>query len=169
LSLLNGDFEAGASGWSEYSTHGWALIMSSADLPVAPHSGDWAAWLGGGVSETSYIQQQVTIPVDRPYLVYWHWVGSEETECTWDFGSVVVNGTVKESYGLCTATNTGGWAARSVNLSAYAGQAVWLQIRAQTDAYLNSNLFVDDVSFQPNPVFSQAQPEKHENVIIEKR
>ena len=35
----------------------------------------------------------------------------------------------------------------NVNLSAYAGQSVALQIRVVTDGSLNSNLFVDDASF----------------------
>jgi predicted carbohydrate-binding protein with CBM5 and CBM33 domain len=36
----------------------------------------------------------------------------------------------------------------SVNLSAYAGQSVLLQIVVVTDGTFNSNYFVDDVSFQ---------------------
>lgn len=51
-------------------------------------------------------------------------------------------------YDLCESTHTGGWAKHVINLSAYAGQSVSLQIRAETDSSLNSNLFIDDVSFQ---------------------
>jgi hypothetical protein len=36
----------------------------------------------------------------------------------------------------------------SINLSAYAGQLVTLQIRVETDSSINSNLFIDDVSLQ---------------------
>ena len=49
---------------------------------------------------------------------------------------------------LCSSNNTGGWVQKSINLSAYAGQTVTLQIRAATDGSLNSNWFIDDVSFQ---------------------
>jgi M6 family metalloprotease-like protein len=169
LPLVNGNFEAGTAGWGEYSTHGWALILQEAQLPVTPHSGNWAVWLGGSYNETAYIQQQVTVLASQPYLAYWHWASSEETECIWDFGMVMVDGKVEESYGLCAANNTGGWAAHSVNLSAYAGRTVWVQIRAETDSYLNSNLFVDDVSFQTSPVFSQTQAEDNGNITIEKK
>ena len=34
-----------------------------------------------------------------------------------------------------------------VNLGAYVGQAVTLQFRVETNGSLNSNLFIDDVSF----------------------
>ncbi|MEE8392258.1 MAG: M12 family metallo-peptidase, partial [Anaerolineae bacterium] len=37
--LTNGDFESGQTDWTEYSTHGWNLIMQTADLPRTPHSG----------------------------------------------------------------------------------------------------------------------------------
>ena len=49
-------------------------------------------------------------------------------------------------------TNTGGWVTHSVNLSAYAGQTVALQIRVETDSSLNSNLFVDDVAMMASPL-----------------
>lgn len=60
-----------------------------------------------------------------------------------------INGGVVNSYNLCTATNTSGWVKHVVNLSAYVGQSVALQIRATTNGALNSNLFIDDVVFQP--------------------
>lgn len=145
--VVNGDFESGRTGWDEYSTHGWNLILSTTDyLPISPHSGSWAVWLGGGTEETSYIQQQVAIPSDSPSLVYWHWIGSVD-DCGYDFGSVRVDGDEVDKYPLCQDTNTGGWTEHVVDLGAYGGRSVALQIRAETNAELNSNLFVDDVSF----------------------
>jgi len=41
-----------------------------------------------------------------------------------------------------------------VDISAYAGQTVTLRIQVDTDADLNSNLFVDDVSFDILPIFA---------------
>jgi hypothetical protein len=145
--LVNGDFESGPTGWAEYSLNGWDLILPASDLPVTPHGGNWAVWLGGDFDETAYIEQQVTVPSGSPYLVYWHWIASEDW-CGHDFGGVRVNSVVVDGYDLCTSTNTGGWVKHVVNLSAYAGQSVWLQIRAETDSSYNSNLFIDDVSFQ---------------------
>jgi len=97
--------------------------------------------------DISYIQQQVTVLSSRPYLTYWHWIASADY-CGYDFGGVLINGSVVDVYDLCATENTGGWVKHIVDLSSYAGQLVTLQIRVETDSSDNSNLFVDDVSFQ---------------------
>jgi serine protease len=148
--FVNPTFELGPVGWTQYSTHGWQLITTSFPSGLVPHSGVWAVWLGGDYNETSYIQQTVTIPAAAPYLAYWHWIASQDV-CGYDFGGVLVNGAVVHVYNLCTSTNTNGWVKKVVNLGAYAGQTVAVQIRAETDGSLNSNLFVDDVSVQATP------------------
>jgi bacillopeptidase F (M6 metalloprotease family) len=66
--------------------------------------------------------------------------------CGFDFGGVLVNNTTVDQFDLCGAADTNGWVQRSVDLSAYAGQNVALQIRVETDSSLNSNLFIDDVA-----------------------
>jgi uncharacterized repeat protein (TIGR01451 family) len=146
--LVNGSFEQGTTGWDEYSTHGWQLIINSG-FPgsVTPHGGSWAVWLGGDVDDLSYISQQVTVPSSQPYLAYYHWIASEDF-CGYDYGGVVVNSANVDVYDLCEDNNTGGWVKHVVNLSTYAGQSVQLRIMATTDGLLNSNLFIDDVSFQ---------------------
>jgi len=121
-------------------------------LPVSPNSGNWAAWLGGEFDETAFIQQSVTVPGTSPILRFAYWIGSED-ECGFDFGGVVLNDTnVVDNFDLCNAQAMSGWAWRSVNLSAYSGQQVSLQIRAETDSTLNSNLFVDDIYWSSDVV-----------------
>jgi hypothetical protein len=160
--ILNGDFEQGPVSWVEYSSGGWDLIVQDFPTGVTPHNGTWAVWLGGAYDETSYIQQQVTIPTNLPYLSYWHWIGSQDT-CGYDFGKVLINGTVVETYDLCTQNNTNGWVQKVVNLSSYAGSNVTIEIRAETDSALNSNLFVDQVALQASaeylPPSSPASPD----------
>jgi hypothetical protein len=151
----NGDFESGRDGtWAEYSALGWPLIVPAAVLPatVPPHSGDWAVWLGGDYGETAYISQTVTVPTGNPFLKFWEWIGSQETDCTHDFGSVRINEDEVNSFPLCDSTETGGWVEHSVGLSAYAGQSVQLQIHVTTNGDLNSNLFIDDVTFVDQPL-----------------
>lgn len=146
--LVNPGFESGPTGWTEYSGHGWDIVTNSFPVGVTPHAGSWAAWLGGDLDDISYVQQTVTVPTATPYLAYWHWIASADS-CGFDYGLVVINGNqVVDQYNLCTSTSTGGWAKHVVNLNAYKGQTVTLQIRAETDGSLNSNLFIDDVSFQ---------------------
>jgi hypothetical protein len=148
VDFVNGDFEAGSTGWTQYSTHGWGLITTSFPGTVYARSGSWAAWLGGDYEDISYVRQQVTVPPSRPYLAYWHWIASEDS-CGHDLGGVIVNDSdVVDVYTLCSNSNTGGWVKHTVNLGAHAGQSISIQIRAETNSSLNSNLFVDDVAFQ---------------------
>jgi hypothetical protein len=146
--IPNGDFEAGDNGdWTTFSSNGWDVILDSNQLLVAPLSGNWSAWLGGDYDETSYVEQSVAVSVTCPYLNYWIWIDSEETSCGQDYGRVKVNGTMVDSFDLCTGTTTSDWVKRSVNLSAYSGSTVTLQFYAYCNSALNSNLFLDDVSF----------------------
>jgi len=148
-SVGNDDFENGPDGtWTEYSAQGWPLIVSATTLmPVGatPHSGVWAAWLGGDDDEISIISQTVAITAGESTLSYWLWIDSEDF-CGYDFGQVLINNTEVYSISLCTDTNTNGWINRTLDLSGYIGLDVDLQFRAETDDSLNSNLFIDDVT-----------------------
>ena len=113
---------------------------------------------GPGWGENGYMRIGYGISnVGYSALAYWHWIASEDL-CGYDFGGVLINSTVVDVYDLCSSTNTGGWVKHVVNLSAYAGQSVSLQIRAETDDSLNSNLFVDDVSFQASASSAKNSP-----------
>jgi hypothetical protein len=144
----NGDFETGPDGaWTEYSVQGWPIIVNATQLAagVSPHSGSWAAWLGGDYNELASITQTLTIPANETTLSFWHWIGSEDA-CNYDFGRVLVNNAQVVTISLCVDTSTGGWVNRTADISAYAGQNVELQFRVETDSSLNSNWFIDDVS-----------------------
>ncbi len=147
--IPNGNFESGPNGdWDEGSAFGYAIILQENAFPgsVQAHGGEWAAWLGGENNEISYVAQTLKVPAGASYLVYYHWIASADS-CGYDFGGVIVNGAVVDVYDLCDDTSTNGWQKHAVNLGSYAGQTVGIQIRAETDESLNSNLFVDDVSF----------------------
>jgi hypothetical protein len=150
--IPNGDFESGLTMWKEYSSGGYSLINNSGfPIYLTPHSGSWAVWQGGAHNETSQIQQQVTVPSNCPYLVFYHYIATEEINCSpsYDTGFTRINGTdVVDTVYLCMANNTFGWVVKSIDLSAYAGQTVLLQIGVKTDSYNHSHWYIDDVSFQ---------------------
>lgn len=150
---LNGDFEAGpGAGWTEESSSGLQLVTDDfADATLAPHAGDWAAWLGGGLNELSVLSQQVTVHPSRPFLTFYHLIASED-ECDIDHSVVFVDSTVVQGYDLCADTATEGWELQTIDLSAYAGQSVALSFLAETDDKLESNWLLDDVAFAAGPV-----------------
>lgn len=150
--FTNPGFESGPTAWTQFSAQGYDVIFQAADLPpyVMPHTGNWAAWLGGLNNETSYVQQQITVPTSGTYLSYWHWIISADL-CDYDFAYVKVNGTTVHTYNLCAATDTGGWQLKTVNLAAYSGQTVTVRVEVVTDSSLASSLFLDDFNFQASP------------------
>jgi len=146
--LVNGNFEGGHTGWTEYSLQGWDLIVNTGEPNmIPPHSGVWAAWLGGDDDETATLEQAVYVPASAPYLGYWYVIGSQDA-CSYDKAWVKVNATPLKTYDLCQSQATGGWVKQVLNLTAYAGQQVTLQFGASTDASQFSNFFIDDVAFQ---------------------
>ena len=146
-SLINGNFESQKLGWTESSTGGYDLIVNDFETnEVTPHGGSWAAWLGGAVYKTSILSQTVTVPTASPYLHYWYWSGSEDI-CDWDYFYIKINDTKEYTRTLCEDNNTNGWVQGVVNLSAYAGTSNILRFVVVTDGAVNSNLFLDDISF----------------------
>jgi murein DD-endopeptidase MepM/ murein hydrolase activator NlpD len=151
--LANPGFEEGpAQGWREFSSGGYGLILDR-DFPsdVTPHSGAWLAWLGGVDDDISTIEQDVTVPVAAPVLRYWAWVVSADS-CGHDFAWVFVDAVqIVEEFSLCEPANTVGWVQRSVDLSAFAGAAVTLRVKVETDGAFASSFFVDDFAFAAAP------------------
>lgn len=146
--LVNGGFEDGPVGWAQYSLKGLPLILNATALaPVTPHSGIWAARLGREHDGVSFIEQDVSVPEDSPFLHYWHWISSQD-ECGFDVATVRVKSDLAKVYSLCKATNTGRWVETVINLGSYSGQTVTLQLRVEADSALESSLFVDDFSFE---------------------
>jgi hypothetical protein len=123
----NGGFESGATIWAEFSKNGQSLILQESAMPVDAHGGSWAVWLGADHDEISYIEQTLTVPAAYPHFTYWHWIDSQDA-CGFDFAGVFVDGFLEDVYDLCSDNNTTGWESYSVDLSAYAGGALPVQI-----------------------------------------
>ncbi len=148
----NGDFEAGHATWRESSNNGYSLISELPEaLGAKARSGQQAAWLGYIHNEVDSLEQALRVTTDASYLVYWQWIQSEESGCTWDRATVRANGKAVLEFGLCAATATGGWREQVVDLRAYVGQTVIVRFEASTDASLRSSLFIDDVTLQQAP------------------
>jgi hypothetical protein len=158
--IANHDFERGPLGWDQYQfpINGFPLLIVNAGFEsyATPRSGSWLAWLGGELNKEYSIGQQLTVPVSEPYLTYWYWIDSIEP-CGYSFGGVMVNGerqhknNLEELHNLCEDEETFGWAQNGVDLSAYAGQTITLELYARTGEVGFSHLFIDDLAFTAVP------------------
>lgn len=148
LLIDNGDFEAGPIVWEESSVKEWPLIFERVDLPPnrPPYSGNWAAWLGGDNLENAAISQEVTVSTQRPYLVFYRWIDSQDF-CNFDFGRVLIDEEIIDEFTLCVSTTNSFWERYVLDVSDFVGQKVRLSIAVETDASLTSNLFIDNVGF----------------------
>jgi hypothetical protein len=150
--FVNGDFEQGTAGWTQFSAQGYPLIIHINNLPsgLNPHSGSWAAWLGGDHNEQSLLRQVVTVPSSNPILSYWYYIASEDfCGSYYDWFGIFINQDNNQRVALldlCADNNTNGWVQGTVNMGAYAGQTITVDFYVSTDGSFISNLFLDDVA-----------------------
>ena len=153
--VSNGDFESGPTAWEEYSFLNYLIILKApGELQKPPHSGAWAAWLGGDDGETASIDQNIYVSSARPILHYWQWVVSDDPDCSKDEAAVLIDSLALSHFNLCESANTLNWEMRTINLSAYIGRLVNLKFLVTTDAVGGttiSSLYLDDISLQGSP------------------
>ena len=151
--IRNPGFELGDNGdWESSPLSGASNIFPN----DGAHSGSWLAWLGGAHNEVGYIEQSFYIPADRPYLTYWGWISTEESNCGADHAMFLAGSTELYGYDLCTPYNSAGWGQGWVNLAAYAGTTQTIRIQVQTDGILLSSLYLDDFSLAALPPSSSS-------------
>lgn len=157
----NPGFEAGDTGWVFFYDNGNPIRTNT-----LAHSGSWSAEIGAyynpadpepvAYSRRAYIQQMVYIFPAKPVLEFWEYIVSDETECLsffGDFVSVSVDNIETARASLCSPVEGQPvpWAARRLDLSAYTGKWVRLQIEYTSDSTLPTDYYIDDISFVAKP------------------
>lgn len=144
--VRGGSFEVtGAEeAWTEFSLQQQALIRENHKSIAAAHTGTRLVQLGNIRREVAYVFQTVTVSAKAPILEYWVMIRSND-DCGYDYGGVVVNDIVVDKFDLCQATESELWQRRLVNLGEFIGMSVTLEIRGETDRFLDSLVLVDDV------------------------
>jgi Zn-dependent metalloprotease len=140
--LPNPGFESGRVGWT--ATNG-VIGQYSAYEPT--HSGTWVAWLAGyGTTHTDSITQSVTIPGGtRATLTYYVHIGtSEPTTVARDTMTVRAGSKVLQT--LSNRDAAGGYALKTVDLSAYLGQTISLSFTGVENSSRPTSFVVDDTS-----------------------
>ena len=150
--LDNPDFEEGKVGWFFYSTQGGDDIITVAPEP----RGYYSARLGSNVENyrEAYISQQATVPTEKPWLTFWHYVDSQEDYCPqftrYDYVSIQIDGTEVHSLPLCDDADHPNhvWLKQAVYLGNYAGMTVYIKIFFHSDGTLPTDYYVDDFDFE---------------------
>ncbi|MEU9743859.1 M28 family peptidase [Micromonospora chersina] len=141
----NSSFESGSAPWTASS----GVITNSTSQ--AARTGSYKAWLDGyGSSHTDTLSQSVSIPAgcSSYTLSFWLHIDTAETTTSvaYDKLTVQVGSTTLATYSNLNAAS--GYAQRSFNLAAYAGQTVTLKWTGVEDASLQTSFVVDDVTLQ---------------------
>jgi len=163
----NGGFETGsAAPWVESSALGGSMIFSNPPLPVTPHGGMYAVWMGGYPSAQDTISQTITLPITGTMatLMYWWHMRTDELPIA---ARDVMTVTVKSAGGatlqvlqtLDNRSTENQWTQSTFNLAAYAGQTVQIHFHAtaSSDPVL-TNFFIDDVSLSACEIFHAYLP-----------
>jgi Zn-dependent metalloprotease len=146
--LLNPGFEKGAVIWI-----GRGVVTNSATQ--AAHAGTYKGWLGGSAAAgTETLYQQVTIPAvaTTATLSFWLHTDTAETSNTIAYDTLDVqlrsaNNTVLAM--LATYSNLDkniGYALKSFDVSAYAGQTLRVYFKATSNATKQTSFVVDDTA-----------------------
>ncbi len=90
--LVNANFEGYHTGWTEIPSNG--IIFPGSYLPVWPHGGYYAAWLGGSNNNDDRLYQDVALPAAISSIVFriWYYVSTSEHTREYDWLTVrIVN------------------------------------------------------------------------------
>ncbi|MEU5526608.1 M28 family peptidase [Micromonospora chersina] len=141
----NSSFESGGAPWTASS----GVVTNSSSQ--AARTGSYKAWLDGyGSSHTDTLSQSVSIPAgcSSYTLSFWLHIDTAETTTSvaYDKLTVQVGSTTLATYSNLNAAS--GYAQRSFNLAAYAGQTVTLKWTGVEDASLQTSFVIDDVTLQ---------------------
>lgn len=145
--VQNGSFEAGNTGWQEYSILGYPLISD-----FNPRTGQRSAYLGGVNDADDRVSQQIVLPANATSITLraWWYLATAETAGAFDTMTVWLlrpdNMPLAQLVRVDNTYPTGMWDEILVNLAAYAGQTVVLQFAGLTDESNISDFYVDDIS-----------------------
>ncbi|MFG3587866.1 M1 family aminopeptidase [Streptomyces sp. NPDC047990] len=142
--VANGGFESGTSPWTQSSTS----VITSRTGQTA-HGGTSFAWLDGvGSTHTDTLSQSVTIPAGCSTATLSFFLHIDTTETTtstaYDKLTAKIGSTTLATYSNLNK-NTG-YAQKSFDVSAFAGQTVTVAFTGTEDSSLRTSFVLDDVA-----------------------
>jgi hypothetical protein len=143
--LVNGGFEAGATGWTQNSAND--LISS-----FYPHSGTWGAYLGGVNNADDTLAQQVALPADAMTITLTAWWAIATEEAGVGFDRMIASlrrpdgALLADLFTVDSSSTANVWDQAELDVTNYRGQTVILQFHATTDASNLTDFYLDDIS-----------------------
>lgn len=142
--VSNGGFESGSSPWTQSST---SVITNRTGQSA--HGGTSFAWLDGtGATRTDTLSQSVTIPsgCSTATLTFWMHIDTAETTSSTQYDKLTakIGSTTLATYSNLNK-NTG-YAQKSFDVSAFAGQTVTLAFTGTEDYSLQTSFVLDDIA-----------------------
>ena len=167
LMLVNdGSFENGpppASAWTEWSSTSSEWIGDwSAVWGVPAFDGVLDYWAGGyysGVPTTSYVRQDLAVPVSDSTLSFWYLAYRPDVDdVDPDYAYVSVNGSIVWQLDMLQANNTyPDFANATVDLTAWAGQTVTLEFGGVSTGTNTGNVRFDYIEWGVPEICSAPQ------------
>lgn len=153
--LGNGGFEAGLAPWVAFTTGDDPLDYSAGDptVEITPFAGQRMGWLGGVPSEVNRLSQEVALPANATSVTLGGAVRIQifEPHALIDFlrGSLVAPGQRIPIFERNNGDATEDWVTLSappIDISAFAGQTLTLELESEIGVGPGTNFFLDDVS-----------------------
>lgn len=153
--LGNGGFEAGLAPWLAFTTGDDPLDYSAGDptVEITPFAGQRMGWLGGVPSEVNRLSQEVTLPTNATSVTLGGAVRIQifEPHALIDFlrGSLVAPGQRIPIFERNNGDATEDWVTLSappVDIAAFAGQTLTLELESEIGVGPGTNFFLDDLS-----------------------
>ena len=113
------------------------------------HSGSWYAWLDGyGTTHTDTLSQTVTVPsgCTSYTLSFWLHIDTAETTTSTAFDKLTVQAGSTTLATYSNLNHNSGYAQRSFNLAAFAGQTVTIKFTGTEDSSLQTSFVIDDTA-----------------------
>jgi hypothetical protein len=156
--LSNAGFESGSEPWVSFTTGQDPLVYDATQAGyegVPAHGGQRLGWLGGVADETNRLSQTVSLPVQATRLTF---AGSLRVQIfeqhdIIDFlrVSLTVAGQRLPLLEFDNGDASSDWLdmTTAVDVSAFAGQAITLELESQIGMGPGTNFFVDDLALIP--------------------
>ncbi|AHH98412.1 putative Ig domain-containing protein [Kutzneria albida] len=141
--LGNPGFESGTSPWTASSG-----VVSDSSSGEAAHSGTYLAWLNGyGTAHTDSLSQSVSIPAGcHTTLSFWLHIDTAETSSSTAYDKLTVKAGSTTLASYSNLDKNSGYAQKSFDLSALAGQTVSVSFSGVEDSSLQTSFVIDDTA-----------------------